>query len=232
MGSLKHLLENLKWFDVTFLSQYYGLDGKSEKKLPISFNFFALPLNQELVLTTSLIPFILLMLIIPSIDARFDFLRFPILTVIGLLVYAIIRKKRVKSHLGMRVDDEANNHIIISHSGLTLPPFLTGKSTASSQKINREEVAHLQFDWHGYHNSNQRECKRAHRLLIKLKQGQEYSLSGMAYPLRSLLYLAIFFSYPVVMQESTPPRERLGIFVLGVGMTVLLFNLLMIFITP
>ncbi|MCG9754764.1 hypothetical protein L1D40_05890 [Shewanella insulae] len=231
MNSFDHLLENLKWFDTVFLSQYLGLDKQSTKKLPISFNFFALPLKKECLLATSLLPFILLALFIPSVDPRFDFLRFPILTIMGLLVYAIIRKRQVKAHLGIEADSQANQQIIISQSGITLPPFLTSKS-GTPQSIGREDIVQLQFDWHSYQNSNQIECKRAHRLVIKLKRGESYSLSSMAYPLRSLLYLAIFFDYPIVMEESTPPKERLGSFLLALGASVLLLNLWMIFISP
>ena len=231
MNSLDHLLENLKWFDTVFLSQYLGLDKQSEKKLPISFNFFALPLKKEFLLATSLLPFILLALFIPSVDPRFDFLRFPILTMIGLLVYAIIRKRQVKAHLGIETDSQANQQIIISQSGITLPPFLTSNS-GTSQSIGREEIAQLRFDWHSYHNSNQKERKRAHSLVIRLKQGKSYRLSSMVYPLRSLLYLAIFFDYPIVMQETKPPKERLVSFLLALGASVLLLNLWMIFISP
>ncbi len=31
MNSLNHLLENLKWFDTVFLSQYLGLDKQIEE---------------------------------------------------------------------------------------------------------------------------------------------------------------------------------------------------------
>ncbi|TKB51567.1 hypothetical protein FCL40_03150 [Ferrimonas sediminicola] len=228
MTSLKQLLENLKWFDITFLSRYYGLDRGSEITLPISIHGFALPFKKELLLALALVPFLLLALTLPPVDPKLDLWRLPILTALGLLVYALIRKRQVKAHLGIRVDDNANRHIVVSHSGITLPKFLTGRSTAMA----RDEIAHLQFDWHSYQNSHQIERKRAHGLLIKLKQGQQYRLSGMAYPLRSLLYLAIFFDYPIIMQENPPPRERLGVFALGLGVTVLLLNLFMVVISP
>lgn len=227
MKSLKHLQENLQWFDITFLSQYYGLDSKREIKLPISLHFFALPASKELLLASSLLPLLLVALIIPTIDPKIDFLRFPILTVIWLLIYAVMRKRQVKAHLGINTDDQTNSQMIINNLAITLPQHLTGEPIAFA----KEDIEHLRFDWHCYHDSNQVERKRAHALLIKLKQGQEFKLSSMVYPLRSLLYLAIFFDYPIVMQENKPPKERIVTFFIGFAITIFIFNILMIFIT-
>ncbi len=67
-------------------------------------------------------------------------------------------------------------------------------------------------------------------MTVKLKNGREYRLSGTAYPLRSLLYLAIFFDYPLQLIEASPAKERLIQFAIGLAFSVLMLNLVMIFI--
>ncbi|GIU52562.1 hypothetical protein TUM4438_45600 [Shewanella sairae] len=226
MKSLKHLQDNLQWFDFTFLSQYLRLDSQSEEKLPVSFNFFRLPLIKELLLGSSLLPFLLTALIIPSIDPKMDFLRFPILTVLWLILYIAIRKKIIKAHLGIDTQDKANSLIIINDTAITLPRFLTGGPIAFA----KTDIKHLQCFWDSYHDTHQIQRKRAHTIAITLYNGQEYQLMGMAYPLRSLLYLAIHFNYPLVMQQRKPPKEPIMTFAMRFTVAVVMFNLLMLLI--
>ncbi|WP_152608454.1 hypothetical protein [Shewanella sp. ECSMB14102] len=105
--------------------------------------------------------------------------------------------------------------------------ILTQLGVKSSAK---EDIASMVFHWVGYHDNHQIERKRAHAVTVKLKNGREYRLSGMAYPLRSLLYLTIFFGYPVTLLQVSPQAEHLIHFATLLAISVLTLNAVMLFV--
>ena len=214
-----------KWFDRTFTGKYTNLDLGSEITLPISLSFFTLPWRKELPLLLSLVPVIVLATLLAPFMGKVQLL-LPACSVIWFLIYIQVRKGRILTQLGVKSRAKDERQIRINQTHIFLPQYLTGKATA----VGKEDIASMVFHWVGYHDNHQIERKRAHALTVKLKNGREYRLSGTAYPLRSLLYLAIFFEYPLELIEDSPAKERLIQFAIGLAFSVLMLNLVMIFI--
>ncbi|WP_335900848.1 hypothetical protein [Shewanella algae] len=224
--TLKALLNDCKWFDRTFTGKYTNLDLVSEITLPISLSFFTLPWRKELPLLLSLVPVIVLATLLAPFMGKVQLLLLPACSVIWFLIYIQVRKGRILTQLGVKSSAKDERQIRINQTRILLPQYLTGATTA----VAKEDIASLVFHWVGYHDNHQLERKRAHALTVKLKNGREYRLSGTAYPLRSLLYLAIFFDYPLQLIEALPAKGRLIQFAIGLAFSVLMLNLVMIFI--
>ncbi|MGI2855502.1 hypothetical protein ACRTDR_15070 [Shewanella algae] len=222
----KSLLNDRKWFDLAFSGKYANLDWGSEITLPITLSFFTLPWRKELPLLLSLVPVIVLAtLLAPALETT-QLLLLPACSVIWFLIYIQVRKSQILAQLGVKRSAKEERQIRINQTHIFLPQYLTGTATA----VAKEDIVSMVFHWVGYHDSHQLERKRAHAVTVKLKNGREYRLSGSAYPLRSLLYLAIFFDYPRELIEVLPAKERLIQFAMGLAFSVLMLNLVMIFI--
>ncbi|WP_221055139.1 hypothetical protein [Shewanella algae] len=226
MTPSKALLNDCKWFDRTFTGKYTNLDLVSEITLPISLSFFTLSWRKELPLLLSLVPVIVLATLLAPFMGKVQLLLLPACSVVWFLIYIQVRKGRILTQLGMKSSAKDERQIRINQTRILLPKYLTGATTT----VAKEDIASLVFHWVGYHDNHQLERKRAHALTVKLKNGREYRLSGTAYPLRSLLYLAIFFDYPLQLIEALPAKERLIQFAIGLAFSVLMLNLVMIFI--
>ncbi|WP_420787907.1 hypothetical protein [Shewanella chilikensis] len=219
------LLNDYKWFDRTFTGKYANLDLGSEITLPISLSFFALPWRKELPLLLSLVPVIMLATLLASFMGK-GHLLLPACSAIWFLIYIQVRKSRILTQLGVKSSAKDERQIRINQTHIFLPQYLTGTTIA----IAKEDIASLVFHWVDYHDSHQLERKRAHTATVKQKNGREYHLSGMAYPLRSLLYLAIFFGYPVTLLQASPKAEGLIRFATLLAISVLTLNVVMLFV--
>ncbi|MEL4427543.1 hypothetical protein AAEH84_17325 [Shewanella indica] len=218
-------LNDCKWFDSTFTGKYANLDLGSEITLPISLSFFSLPWRKELPLLLSLVPVIALATLVAPFIGKVQLL-LPACSVIWFLIYIQVRKGRILTQLGVKSSAKDERQIRINQTHIFLPQYLTGATTA----VAKEDIASMVFHWVGYHDNHQIERKRAHAVTVKLKNGREYRLSGMAYPLRSLLYLTIFFGYPVTLLQVSPQAERLIHFATLLAISVLTLNAVMLFV--
>ncbi|MCE9789783.1 hypothetical protein [Shewanella chilikensis] len=219
------LLNDCKWFDRTFTGKYANLDLGSEITLPISLGIFTQPWRKELPLLLSLVPVIALTTLVAPFIGKIQLL-LPACSIIWFLIYIQVRKGRILTQLGVKSSAKDERQIRINQARIFLPQYLTGTPAS----IAKGDIAGLVFHWVGYHDSHQRERKRAHAVTVKLKNGRQYRLAGMAYPLRILLYLAIFFGYPVTLLEASPKAERLIRFAALLAISVLTLNVVMLFV--
>ncbi|PWF63469.1 hypothetical protein CBX96_10055 [Shewanella sp. BC20] len=224
MNSLKYMLNDLKWFDISFKSKFFRIRLEDEFRLPVSLGFTALPLRQELLLLSSAIPVLLLGLVLSRVGSVAVLIAAGGITLIWLLTYLSWRKRWVWRQLSInKAELDANTQLIFNRHCIRLPQHICGGNST----IPRVEIEKITFHWVSYFSEMQKR-NRVHGVTINLHNGKHYQLSGMAYPHRSLLYLAIFFDYPVELIEQPPPRERLVIMVIALAVITSLFNLVMI----
>lgn len=95
MNSLKYMLNDLKWFDISFKSKYFRISQEDEFRLPVSLGFTALPLRQELLLLSSAIPVLLLGLVLSRVGSVAALIAAGSITLIWLLTYLSWRKRWV-----------------------------------------------------------------------------------------------------------------------------------------
>ena len=200
MNSLKYMLNDLKWFDISFKSKYFRIRQEDEFRLPVSLGFTALPLRQELLLLSSAIPVLLLGLVLSRVGSVAVLIAAGGITLIWLLTYLSWRKRWVWRQLSInKADLDANTQFIFNRHCIRLPQHICGGNST----IPRAEIEKITFHWVSYFSEMQKR-KRVHGVTIHLHNGKHTSFPVWPTPIEACSIWQYFLIIPWSLSSSRP----------------------------
>ncbi|MCL1041627.1 hypothetical protein L2712_08250 [Shewanella marisflavi] len=189
----KLTLDDTPWFGTTDFKGKNQLTGDSNIRLKSSRLLYPLPLPLEILffigpLTLAILPFINPSLMLPQ-----DWLTLNIAT---LLSYLILKKLFITSIYGRGGKQVCQ----INAERLSIPGSRLIDTKAGPVEIQRRDIKEIGVRYW----PSTRDLRTSYdvsELIITLESGQSICLKSLYFPIKPLLYLLVYFDYPITLQK-------------------------------
>ena len=216
---MKPALSDRLWFDRRTQDRYKNIRNSDVVKLNLTTAFLPLSIKSEVFLGSIIFVILPIVFYLFSFDKKVYSIGVPLVVIASVVLYIFLRRNAIKR----RYNIHQKQNVEVSLSSIRLPAVITKKN--DTLDLFKASLRNIEVYWWFVMYSDGRE-NRVWRIDFLLNNGDKFSLSGFAMPLKSILYLLIFFDYPVEFIESkgkaTPSMFLLAVISLIIAVTGLL----------